>query len=172
VLLLDAYGAPLGYVLNGVDKLGLDIPIVGDGSVAATGLISSAPPSGVLGTPAVRNLVVEIGKSIRYDASATWVTRAVAAMRAIGPIRSTLLLAYNYDALPLVQAAAEQAGSTDPAPLAKALEDPKVHAAAETAILSRYNYSAQRHDPRPAASEFVFIKPAPIKDGQFQSAGQ
>jgi branched-chain amino acid transport system substrate-binding protein len=169
-LLLDAYGAPLGYILNGIEKLGWNVPIIGDTSVSATGLVSTPPPSGVLGTPVVANLVMQVYKSTEYDPAAAAVVQAVTRMKAIGPIKSTLILAYNYDALPLVQAAASQAGSTDPAALAKALEDPKVLQQAKTAILSRYNFTADRHDAQARPDEFAFIKPAAIKDGQFQTS--
>ena len=168
VLVLDAYGAPLGYVLKGIEKLGWDIPIVGNTSVSATGLISTKPPSGVLGTSAVKNLVMQVYNSTAHDPNNQAVVDAVAGMKARGDIKATLILAYNYDALSLVQAAAEKAGSTDPEKLAEALEDPEVQSDAPTAILSRYNFTAEQHDSQPTAEEFVFISPGALKDGQFQ----
>lgn len=167
-LVLDAYGAPLGYVLKGVEKLGWDIPIVGNTSVAATGLISTEPPSGVLGTPAVKNLVMQVYKSTAYDAAATDTNDMVTRMKAIDPIKSTLIVAYNNDALALVQAAAEKAGSTDPKKLAEALIDPSVPEQATTAVIGTYHFSADSHAANPAPEEFAFIAPGPLKDGQFQ----
>lgn len=167
-LVLDAYGAPLGYVLKGIEKLGWDIPIIGNTSVSATGLISTEPPSGVLGTPAVKNLVMQVYKSTAFDAKNQDVVDAVARMKERGDIKATLILAYNYDALPLVQAAAEKAGSTDPEALAEALEDPEVQESAPTAILTTYNFTAEQHDSQPTAEEFAFISPGVLKDGQFQ----
>lgn len=168
-LVVDAYGAPLGYVLQGIEKLGWGVPLVGNSSVAATGLISSDPPSGVLGTSAVENLVMEIFKSTKYDPDATLVNEAVAAMTAIGEIKSTLILAYNYDTLPLIKAAAESVGSLDdPAALATALEDSAVTAAAKTAILGQYNFTAESHTPHATGDEFLFISPSKIVNGQFQ----
>lgn len=167
VLVLDAYGAPLGYVLKGIEKLGWDIPIIGNTSVSATGLISTKPPSGVLGTSAVKNLVMQVYTSTAHDPDNQAVVDAVAGMKARGDIKATLILAYNYDALSLVQAAAEKAGSTDPEKLAEALEDPEVQSDAPTAILSRYNFTAEQHDSQPTTEEFVFISPGALKDGQF-----
>ncbi|WP_377320289.1 ABC transporter substrate-binding protein [Pimelobacter simplex] len=167
-LVLDAYGAALGYVLKGVEKLGWDIPIIGDTSVSATGLISTEPPSGVLGTPAVANLVMQVYRSAAFDPADQRVVDAVARMRERGDIRATLILAYNYDALLLVRAAAEAAGSTDPHALADALVDPSVVDAAPTAIITSYNFTEERHDAQPDADEFAFIAPGPLEDGQFR----
>ncbi|XBB66957.1 ABC transporter substrate-binding protein [Nocardioides sp. WV_118_6] len=167
-LVLDAYGAPLGYVLKGVEKLGWDIPIVGNTSVAATGLISTEPPSGVLGTPAVKNLVMQVYKSTAKDPAATDVNDLVARMKAIDPIKSTLIVAYNNDALALVQAAAEKAGSTDPKKIAEALTDSSVQQDATTAVIGTYLFSADSHAANPGPEEFAFIAPGPLVDGQFQ----
>ena len=167
-LVLDAYGAPLGYVLKGVEKLGWNIPIIGNTSVAATGLISTAPPSGVLGTPAVKNLVMQVYKSTAHDDKATDVNDLVARMKAIDPIKATLIVAYNNDALALVQAAADKAKSTDATKLAEALLDPKVLESATTAVIDTYRFSADSHAANPSADEFAFIAPGPLKDGQFQ----
>jgi len=167
-LVLDAYGAPLGYVLKGVEKLGWDIPIIGNTSVAATGLISTEPPSGVLGTPAVENLVMQVYKSTAHDPAATEVNDLVARMKAIDEIKATLIVAYNNDALALVQAAADEAGSTDPQELAEALIDPDVLGEARTAIIDTYRFTDESHAANPAPEEFAFIAPGPLKDGQFQ----
>lgn len=166
-LVLDAYGAPLGYVLKGIDKLGWDIPIIGNTSVSATGLISTEPPSGVLGTSQVQNLVMNVNKSTSYDPDATEVVEAVERMKKLGDIKATLILAINYDAPLLVQAAAEKAGSTAPEEIAEALEDPEVQEAASTAILSTYNFTADQHDSQPGPEEFAFIPASQVKDGQF-----
>lgn len=167
-LVLDAYGAPLGYVLKGVEKLGWDIPIIGNTSVAATGLISTEPPSGVLGTPAVENLVMQVYTSTAHDPAATDVNDLVARMKAIDEIKATLIVAYNNDALALVQAAAEEAGSTDPKKIADALLEPEVLEAATTAVIGTYRFSSDSHAANPAPEEFAFIAPGPLEDGQFR----
>lgn len=166
-LILDAYGAPLGYILRNIDKIGWDVPIVANNSVAATGIISTPEPDGLLGTPFVKNVVMEVYKSTKYDPNATAVNEAVARMKAIGEIKATLILAYNYDALLLVKAAAEKVGTTDAAALAKALEDPAVQEAANTVIISRYGFTATDHSPNVSGEEFTFVRPSPIKDGQY-----
>ena len=134
---------------KGIDKLGWDIPIIGNTSVSATGLISTEPPTGVLGTNQVKNLVMHVYKSTAYDADAAPVVDAVTRMKALGEIKANLIVGYNFDAPLLVQKAVEKAGSTDPEKVAEALEDPEVQEAAPTAILSTYNFTAEQHDSSP-----------------------
>lgn len=168
VLILNAYGAPLGYVLKGLQKLDWDIPVVGDLSVSASGLISAPPPSGVLGTPIVENVVMQVFKSTVHNPESTNLNTAVSAMSSLGEIKATLILAYNYDAFPLVAAAADATKSTDPEEIAKALENKDVQDSASTVILGNYNFTPDRHDANPGPKEFVFIPPSTLKDGQFR----
>ncbi|MCB1462854.1 MAG: ABC transporter substrate-binding protein [Nitratireductor sp.] len=167
-LIVDGYGSVVGYVLQGIQKLGWDIPLLGDNSIAATGLISKTPPDGVLGTDAVKNLVMQVFSSTKYDPDATGVNEAVATMKSLGPIKASLILAYNYDALALMAAAAEAAGSTDAKAMAAALETDAVTTAAKTEILKKYNFSKESHAANPSNDSFAFIAPSELKDGQYQ----
>jgi len=167
VLIMDGYGAPVGYILKGMQQLGWNVPILADNSVSATSLISTPPPAGYEGSSVVKNLKMQVFHSTVYAPSATLVVQAVKAMLSLGKIDSTLILAYNYDAFPLVQAAATYAHSTTAAAIAAALAKPAVQAAAKTAILSRYNFTASNHSPAPNADEFTFISPTPIVNGQY-----
>ncbi|MCJ0902162.1 ABC transporter substrate-binding protein [Rhodococcus sp. ARC_M6] len=165
---LDAYGAPLGYVLQSLERLGWDVPLIGNTSVSATNLIANEPPAGVLGTPQVKNLVTQVFTSTVFDPNNDLVNTMVNTMASLGSIPSTLILADNYDAFPLVAAAAEKVGSsTDPKKLAEALETPEVQENAKTAFLSRYNFTADSHGPNPNTSELKFISPTKILNGQF-----
>ncbi|MEU6658802.1 ABC transporter substrate-binding protein [Streptomyces sp. NPDC046821] len=168
-LIMDGYGAPVGYLLKSMKKLKWDVPIVANTSVSATSLISTPPPAGVLGTDQVKNLVMQVHKSTKHDANEAAVNKAVEAMKSLGKIRSTLIVACNYDALPLIAAAAKKTGSLDnPQALAKALEDKSVTDKAKTAMLNGYHFSATSHSPNADAGEFLFVEPSAIKDGQFQ----
>ena len=165
---LDAYGAPLGYVLQSLERLGWEVPLIGNTSVSATNLIANDPPTGVLGTPQVKNLVTQVFTSTVFDPNNELVNTMVNTMASMGSIPSTLILADNYDAFPLVAAAAEKVGSsTDPKKLAEALETEEVQKNAKTAFLSRYNFSADNHGPNPNTSELQFISPTKILNGQF-----
>ncbi|WP_371842812.1 ABC transporter substrate-binding protein [Rhodococcus triatomae] len=167
-LAVDAYGAPLGYLLQSLQRLDWDVPLIGNTSVAGTALVAHAPPNGVLGTPEVANLVVQVFASTVYDPEDEAVNTMVETMASLGTITSPLILADNYDAFPLVAAAAEAAGTTtDAEKLAQALETPEVLEAAKTAFLPRYHFSADSHGPAPDADALRFIAPTALVDGQF-----
>lgn len=169
-LVIDAYGPGVGYLLKSLAKLGWNVPVLADNSVSATGLISTPAPSGLLGTDKVRNVEMEVFPSTVYSKDDNTVNKAVDAMKKIGEIPSTLINAYNYDALPLVAAAAKKVGKADdPTALAKALEDPSAQHSAKVAVLQGYHFTAQSHEPNLDADGFLFIKPSPLKDGQFQT---
>lgn len=167
-LAVDAYGAPLGYLLQSMQRLGWDVPLVGNTSVASTSLVANEPPNGVLGTPEVKNLVAQVFTSTVYDPNNAAVNQMVDTMASLGTISSTLIIADNYDAFPLVAAAAEKAGTTtDAEKLAEALETEEVQENAKTAFLSRYNFTADNHGPNPNQDELKFIAPTKVVNGQF-----
>lgn len=167
-LVLDAYGAPLGYILQGIEKLDWDVPIIGNTSVSATGLVNTPPPSGVLGTGQVENLVMEVFQSTVADAEASETNQSVQAMLDIGEIKATLILAFNYDAVVLLKAAIESVGRADDADaIAAALTDPEVTKAAPTAMLSEYVFSQDRHAAVISGTDFRFIPPSALENGQF-----
>ncbi|WP_305092713.1 ABC transporter substrate-binding protein [Prescottella sp. R16] len=165
---LDAYGAPLGYLLQSMQRLAWDVPIIGNTSVSSTSLVANEPPNGVLGTPEMKNLVSQVFTSTVYDPDNAAVNQMVDTMASIGTISSTLIIADNYDAFPLVAAAAEKAGTTtDAEKLAEALETEEVQENAKTAFLSRYNFTADNHGPNPNQDEMEFIAPTKVVNGQF-----
>jgi len=167
VLVMDAYGAPVGYILKDLQQLGWNVPILADDSVTATTLVSTPAPAGYEGTSLVKNLKMQVFNSTVYSPSDTLVNQAVKAMMSLGKIDSTLILAFNYDALPLVAAAAKDAHSTTTSALAAALVKPAVQAAAKTAIVTRYNFTSANHSPFPGASQFTFISPTLLVNGQY-----
>jgi branched-chain amino acid transport system substrate-binding protein len=167
VLIMEAYGPPLGYLLKGMQLLGWNIPILGDTAVSATSLISTPPPAGFVGTALVRNLRMEVFKSTVYSPSDTAVNTAVKTMASLGKIQASLILAFDYDAPELIAAAAKYAKSTDPFALAKALVNPSVLDQASTAILPRYHFTATDHSPHVASNQFVFISPSLVVSGQY-----
>jgi len=169
VLVLDAYGAPLGYVLQSLEKLGWDVPVMGNTSVSATGLIARPAPDGVLGTDQVKNLTMQVYTSTQFDPDDELVNEAVERMVAAGDIRSSLITAYNYDSALLFKAAAEKAGGVDDVDaLVTAMLDPEVQKSAETAIVGNYAFTKDQHSPHVAADQFAFIPPGELVDGQFQ----
>lgn len=168
VVVLDSYGAPLGYVLQGFEKLGWDVPIMGNNSVSATSLIATPAPDGVFGTDQVKNLTMQVFVSTKQDPANDHVNTAVENMVAAGDIKSSLIPAYNYDAMFLYKAAVESAGSTDAEAVAKALLDPKVQESANTAMLTLYSFTEDSHTPHAGPEQYLFIEPGEMVNGQFQ----
>lgn len=168
VLVLDAYGAPLGYVLQGIDKLGWDVPILGNTSVSATGLIATEPPAGVLGTDQLKNLTMQVFNSTKFNPDDAAVNDAVALMLESGDIKSSLIPAYNFDAMLLYQAAAEKAGSLDAEAVTAAMLEADVQKAAKTVLLTNYAFSKDSHTPHASPDEYLFIAPGPLVNGQYQ----
>ena len=166
-VVVDGYGAPVGYLLQSMERLGWDVPLLGNVSVAATSLVSTDPPAGVLGTPQAANLTMEVYQSTSHDPGAARVNEMVATMRRLGEIQAALIVAYNYDGLFLAAAAAQDAGSTDAEAMARSMVKPQVQQAANTAVLNRYNFSDTSHSPNADPGNFLFISPSRIQDGQF-----
>lgn len=168
VLVFNGYGAPVGYVLQGIEKLGWDVPILGDTSVTATPLATTEPPEGLLGTDAVKNLMIQVQRSGSVDTSTEVTKDAMSAILESGTIATSLNNCLNYDAIQLIAAAAESAEGVSAADLSEALQDPDVTKNAETAIYSEYVYSADDHNPTLPDDEHTFVPPSPIVDGQLQ----
>ncbi|MDG3008944.1 amino acid ABC transporter substrate-binding protein [Rhodococcus sp. D2-41] len=167
-LVVDAYGAPLGYILQNLQRLDWNVPLIGDPAVSGTNLIATAPPTGVLGTPQVANLVTQVYRSTVYDAHDAAVNKMVDTMASLGHIPTSLIQAPNFDAFQLVAAAAKQAGTTtDPKKLATALESGETLANVTTAYLPRYRYSATDHAPTLGTDVFEFVAPTALVNGQF-----
>lgn len=166
-LILDAYGAPLGHILDNIQRLAWDVPIIGETTVSATSLITEAAPDGVLGTSKVDNLVTQVFTSTVHDPDNETVNQMVDTMASLGDITAPLILADNYDPFFLVAAAAEKTGNTDPEGLAVALEDPAVLKDAQTAFLPQYNFTEESHAANPGAEAYRYVKPSKLVNGQF-----
>jgi branched-chain amino acid transport system substrate-binding protein len=170
VLLIDAYGAPLGYLLKGITKLGWDVKMIGNTSVSATSLTTTMPPDGLVGTDEVANLFVEAPKAAVADASDKPLTDAVQRIVDAGGVKSSMILGYNFDTLPLIMAAADAAKSTDPKKLAAELIKPAVQDAAKTALIETYGFTADRHAPQGVSNQYKFVPPSVLKNGQFTTS--
>lgn len=166
VLVFNGYGAPVGYVLDGITKLGWDVPILADSAVTATPLVTQDPPDGVLGTPAVANLRFQVVKSLDRNTASPQTMDAVDLIKAEGSITTPLNTCLQYDAVMLIQAAAKTADSTDAADIAAALEQEGGTSEAKTLFFAGYQYSPDSHEPEVSLDEFSFVEPSKIVDGQ------
>jgi branched-chain amino acid transport system substrate-binding protein len=169
-LLLQAYGPPAGDVLRGLHRLGWNVPVLGDDSVMVSSVVTSPPPSGLLGTPTEANLRCEVFETTRYQARPPApLAEMIEEMKALGTIPAPLILAYMYDGVILAAAGATRAGTTtDAAAIAKAVES---GLDAPTAVFATYHFSPSSHSPNEGPSAFAFVAPSKVVDGQFGAPG-
>lgn len=174
-LLMEGYGAPVGYVLKGARKIGFDVPILGDLATAATDTVTTSPPSGLLGQPEESKLRVEVFKSTRYaPAAQQWpgLNSMIKALKAQGKIPASLVLAYTYDGVELLAQGAKSAHtSSDPAAIAKAIVGLHGKGGLNTGVFEKYYFTASDHSPQEPPSAFTFATPTKLIDGQYGAPG-
>jgi branched-chain amino acid transport system substrate-binding protein len=170
VVMLVGYGAEVGYVLKGFTKIGWSVPILGDVAVAATDIVNTAPPKGLLGTAEEKSLKFQCFQStVAQSNPPANLTTMINALKEQGPIPASLVLGYDYDGVQLLAAGAKAAGTvTDTAAIAKAIEGLKAGDAA-TGVFPQYFFSATSHAPNQPASSFTFATPSKLTDGQFDA---
>jgi branched-chain amino acid transport system substrate-binding protein len=168
VLVASTYGAPAGYLLQDLGKLGWNVPVLGDAAVMASAVVTSSPPSGMLGTATEANLKCLVYDSAAYSSGqSNNVSEMIAAMKKLGPVPSPLINSLGWDQVMMAAAAATQAGSaTDAARIAAALEK-LPSGRAKTATFPSYTFTTTSHTSNPGPSSFKFVKPTKLIDGQF-----
>jgi branched-chain amino acid transport system substrate-binding protein len=163
-LVIDANGAPAGVALVSRAKLAWSIPTIGDTPVAVTPLQGLVTPNQVTNVKllALKELIANSQKSASF-------TKFYSLLKRQTKVDVTILAYSNtYDILQLVQAAAKQAGSTDPKAIANALEHLKQPANPPWVTAASYDFSPTSHAPQFAPSEFTFVDPAPSSGGLIQ----
>lgn len=171
VVVFNAYGAPVGYVLQGIAKLGWNVPLLGDTSVTATPLVTKLPPDGLVGTSEVKNLKIEVTRAVDASKANDATKKAVEAMKKLGQIKASLTNCLNYDAIMLLAKAGTYAKSTKAADIAAALLKSEVNAAAGTAVYPAFPYTADNHQPQLPVDTHTFAVPSVVKDGQLGHPG-
>lgn len=167
-LFVNGYGAPVGYVLQGLKKLGWDVPIYGDPSVGASELMQQPAPDGIIGSPVADRITLVLDASNVHNPDDELMAEMLAAMKDLGKIETSIVNAWNWDGLQLVKAAADKAGNcTDLEQIAKNLEDPAVTSTADTALIKEYNYTADSHSADPGLDAYATTPPTLGKDGQY-----
>jgi branched-chain amino acid transport system substrate-binding protein len=171
VVVFNGYGAPVGYVLQGISKLGWNVPLLGDTSVTATPLVTQAPPAGLVGTKEVANLKIEVTRSVNVPTASEATKKAVQAMMSLGEIKSSLNNCLNYDGVMLLAAAGNHAKSTDTKAVAEALLKAEVNTKAGTAVYDTFPFTAASHQPQLPVDTHTFVAPAVLKNGQLGNPG-
>jgi branched-chain amino acid transport system substrate-binding protein len=170
-LYFEATNAPVGYVLDSRQKLGWNIPTVGDLDVSVTSLTSTT----LIGTPALNGVKVQVLKIQTYTPPAqrpAALSTFLNAVKAIGPITSSISpVSFAYDSLMLAATGAKQANSIDPQAIAHALENLRQPPQPQWVTLATYGYSPQSHAPTVDTSNWTVIAPTHLVDGQYGAPG-
>ena len=173
-LLLQAYGAPAGYIMQDIQKIGWNVPILGDDSVSVSAVINEAPPTGFLGTSLLNNLLVQTFACTVYQPPAKQsaaLNNMINGMKSFGPITTTLILAYMYDGVVLASYGAKSAKTTtNAAAIAKAIVKLKP-GGPPTGVFPAYHFTSASHSPNVAVSAFSFTKVTKVINGQFGAPG-
>lgn len=164
---VEAVGAPGGYVLKSRLKLGWDVPVVGDVT------LGSAPLTTLVPAAALKGVSLQVYKVQEYmdpaDRPAN-LAALITSVKAQGSITIPMdLYSFSYDLEQLVAAAANQANSTTATEIAKALESLTAPANPPWTTFDCYCYSSSSHFPKGADTDYAFVAPGPVVDGQIKS---
>ncbi len=172
-LLFEGYGSVVGYVLQDINKIGWNVPILGDTAVAASSEVIGVPPSqgGLLGTPEVANLKVLVFQSTVYSKTESSNLKTMIAninRFSNNNDPSSLIFGYQYDSVILLAAAATQAKSLKPLKITYALTHLKLNVA-RTGVFANYFFNPSVHAPNEPPSAFDFATPSLLVNGQYDN---
>ena len=166
VLLVQGYGAPVGYILDARAKLGWDVPVVGDSGVGGSNVATAVNPE------LLKGVRVAVTPASIASASADWMPAtkaAIAAVKAKGPVNQLIYQALlPYDALQLVHLAATQAKSTDPDSIKSALETLETTGTVPWTAYQSYGYTATNHYPLLSPGDYRLVPAGPMAEGQYK----
>jgi branched-chain amino acid transport system substrate-binding protein len=163
---VNAFGRAALTLLKSRQKLGWNIPTVGDTALAAQDL------AGPLGADALQNVfhaVAPIQQFIPPERRAPAFTTFMDALKAQGPVTTSLnVYSQSYDELQILNVAANQAQSTDVQKLSAALESLKAPNPMPWVTYKQVIFSKKSHFiDGPPEQEQVVIPAGPIVDGMF-----
>ncbi len=167
-LFMQSFGSPAGVVLQSRQTLQWNVPVIGDLTTATTPLIWKDANSG-----SEKNMVLQTNTVNEYSSNpAKSVTDYQNALRAYGDITSVLTTSsYQYDSVMVVAQAAKQAGSIDTEAMKNALENLKQPSNPPWVTLKTYVYSTTNHSPAADPSNWIYVKPTPLTEGQYGGPG-
>ncbi len=167
-LFMQSFGSPAGVILASRQKLSWTIPVIGDLTTATTPLIWNEG-----GSAAENNMVLETNTVNEYSASQpAAVTSYITALKAQGTVDSVLTTSsYQFDSVMVVAQAAKQANSIDSDAIRKAMENLQQPSDPPWVTLKTYVFSSSDHSPKADPSNWIFVKPTQLKDGQYGAPG-
>jgi branched-chain amino acid transport system substrate-binding protein len=163
-LFASALGSPAGHVLNSLDKLGWDIPLVGDVTFGTTNLPAMAPER------TYAKLIVQAYRSTVYappDKRTPRMRTFLADLAAAGPITVGIAAyAIGWDVIMLTDLAAKSARSTDELKMVQALERLNVPDRSKTFVgFNDYGFTPGNHGMKVGPQEYSFIPYTPLLEG-------
>jgi branched-chain amino acid transport system substrate-binding protein len=160
---VEAFGAPAGYVLQSRSKLGTGAPMIGDLTLSAVDLTKLADKS------SFQNLTLQAYKIQQYTPSAQQpqnLRTMVDAIKAVGPITQPInVLGFAWDVVEAVAYAANKTKSVDAATVAKAMENLGDVPNPPWVTYTTFGFSATSHQATMPPENYVFIPPGPLVDG-------
>ncbi len=168
-LLMQGFGASVGYVLDSKVKLGWKIPTLCESTCGVTPLVTST----LVGTPAEEDFLVQLPLIDSYSPNEPQaVTDYKNALKALGPITGiNTQYSFEYDALMVVAQGATQAKSTATPALKTALEDLQQPASPLWVTLAQYHWSTTSHAAQGSGQDYPMVKPTHLVDGQVGAPG-
>lgn len=167
-LFMQSFGSPAGVVLASRQKLSWNVPVIGDLTTATTPLIWNSA-----GSASEKNMVLETNTVNEYSANQpSAVGDYITSLKAQAPIDSVLTTSsYQYDSVMVVAQAAKQANSIDEDAMLKAMENLKQPTNPPWVTLKTYQFSSSDHSPKADLSNWIFVPPTKLKDGQYGAPG-
>jgi branched-chain amino acid transport system substrate-binding protein len=168
-LLMQGFGASVGYVLDSKTKLGWKIPTLCESTCGVTPLVTST----LVGTPAEDDFLVQLPLIDSYSPNRSQaVTDYLNALKAIGPITGiNTQYSFEYDALMVIAQAAKQANSVAAADVKNALENLQQPANPLWVTLAQYHWSTTSHAAQGSGKDYPMVKPTHLVDGQVGAPG-
>ncbi|MBB6407198.1 ABC transporter substrate-binding protein [Arthrobacter sp. AZCC_0090] len=171
-LVMQAFGPAAGYILTGITKLGLGIPVVAGISLSAGNNL------GTISSPADwKNLTISAYpiNTAKRDESGRLFKSLMAHLKSSGAKLTNGMnqVADGFDMLQIARRGVDQAGAVDAASVSKALENPRpLDGTAPYVRWGTQTFSPESHFLGVSAKDaYVFVKPGPYVDGVIQSIG-
>jgi branched-chain amino acid transport system substrate-binding protein len=166
LVVMSGFGPLVGYLLDARQKLGWDVPVIGD-----VGL-SGSNPGTLVDAEALQGVEIQTFTLPSRAHEEEWPASAKPMMQAVkeqGEITQIITLSsLPYDALRLLAVAAEQAGSTEPDDLAHTLESLEAPDEVPWTSYREYGYTADNHFPVTSDEDYVFVEATPLVNGLFE----
>jgi branched-chain amino acid transport system substrate-binding protein len=164
-LFIMAFGAAAGHLFNSLDKIGWDIPLIGDPITGLTDLAAIAPPR------SYAKLLVQTLKINSWVPPERRSAKLAAFLNAIkqdgGPMTTGLTnYTLGWDMVMLPALAAKKAGSIDQQKMIQAMEHLDLPPRERTYLTyDEYNFSPTNHQVSTPPDEYSFAPYTPLVDG-------